>query len=58
MHQIGWKDSYFKSSDVSMLGHGCEVSLFPQFYDRIKNKYKIFPQLYVVSYEGKIVTYF
>ena len=33
MHKFGWKAQYFKSSDVSMLGHGCGVSQYPQFYD-------------------------
>ena len=32
MHKIGWKSRYFKSADVSMLGHGCGVSKYPQFY--------------------------
>ena len=36
MHHIGWKANYFKSADVSMLGHGCGVSQFTQFYERIK----------------------
>ena len=38
IHTFGWKAKYFKSSDVSMLGHGCGVSQYPQFYDKIKNK--------------------
>ena len=33
MHKLSWKAQYFKSSDVSMLGHGCGVSLYHQFYD-------------------------
>ena len=37
MHKIGWKESYFNSSDVSMLGHSCGVWQYPQFYDRTKN---------------------
>ena len=37
MHNIGWKAEFFKSSDVSMLVHGCGVSQYPQFYDTIKN---------------------
>ena len=36
MHKLGWKAQLFKSTDVSMLGHGCGVSKYPQFYDRIK----------------------
>ena len=26
IHNIGWKEKYFKSDDVSILGHGCGVS--------------------------------
>ena len=37
VHKHGWKAQYFKSADVSMLGHGCGVSQYPQFYDTIKN---------------------
>ena len=25
MHKLGWKSNYFKSADVSILGHGCVV---------------------------------
>ena len=32
MHKFGCKSQYFKSADVSMLGHGCCVSQYPQFY--------------------------
>ena len=31
MHKFGFKAQYFKSADVSMLGHGCGVSQYPQF---------------------------
>ena len=36
MHKLGWKENYFKSADVPMLGHGCGVSQYPQFYGRTK----------------------
>ena len=32
MHKFGWKWQYFKSADVSMLGHVCGVSQYPQLY--------------------------
>ena len=35
MHKLGWKAQYFKSADVSMLGHSCGVSSYPQFYDTV-----------------------
>ena len=36
MQKLGWKAQLFKFADVLMLGHGCGVSQYPQFYDRIK----------------------
>ena len=53
MHKLGWKEIVFKSTDVSMLGHGCDVSQYSQFYDTIKNKYKMLPRPYVGSYIGE-----
>ena len=50
MHKIGWNSNYLKYADVSMLGHGCGVSHFPQFYDNIKKKYQILPCPYVGKY--------
>ena len=35
MHKLGRKEKFFMSADVSMLGHGCGVSQYPQFYDTI-----------------------
>ena len=36
-----------------MLGHGCGVSQFPQFYDTNKNIYQMLPRPYVGSYSGE-----
>ena len=41
MHNIGWKVNYFKSADVSMLVHGCSVSQYTQFYEKIKYIYQL-----------------
>ena len=49
MHKLGWEANYFKSAHVSMLGHGCGISQYPQFYDRTK-KNQVLPHPYVVSY--------
>ena len=49
MHQIGWKADYSKSDYVSILGHGCRVSQFSQFYDRVFNQ--ILPRPYVGCYQ-------
>ena len=42
MHKLGWKAQFFKYVDVSILGHGCGVSQYPQFYDRIKKIIKCY----------------
>ena len=55
MHKLGWKANYFKYADVSMLGHDCGVSQYPQFYDRTKNIYQMLPRPYVGSYSGERV---
>ena len=36
IHKLGWKAQLFKSVDVSILFHGCDVSQYPQFYEKIK----------------------
>ena len=36
-----------------MLGHGCGVSQYSQFYDTIKNIYQVLPRLYVGRYSGE-----
>ena len=53
MHIICWKAKYFKSTYVSVLGHGCGVSQYPQFYDKIKKKYQMLSRLYVGVFSGK-----
>ena len=49
MNKLGWKAQYFKSAGVSILGHGCGVSQYPQFYD-INKKIQMLPRPYVGSY--------
>ena len=53
MYKLFRKAQLFKSADVLMLGHGCGVSQYPQFYDRIKNIYQMLPRPYVGSYSGE-----
>ena len=36
-----------------MLGHGCGVSYYPQFYETIKDIYQMLPRPYVGSYSGE-----
>ena len=57
IHQDGWKYNYFKSSDVSILGHVCGVSQFPQSNDRYR-KLKIYPPHMWEVMRVKRVTYF
>ena len=52
MPKLGCKAQLFKSDDVLMLGHGCGVSQYLQFYDRIKKIYKMLPHPYKESYSG------
>ena len=41
-HKLSWKAQLFKSADVLMLGHGCGVTQYPQFHDRIKKYIKYY----------------
>ena len=36
----------FTSADVSMIGYGCGVSQYSQFYDRYEDKYQVLPRPY------------
>ena len=40
LHDAGWKNSYFTSDDVAMLGHGCDVSQYIKFYDQQLEHYQ------------------
>ena len=35
IHKLGLKEKSFRFPDVSMLGHGCCVSQYPQFYNSV-----------------------
>ena len=52
MHNIDWKAQLLNPNDIPMLSHGCGVSQYPQFYDRIK-KNQMLPRPYMVSYSGE-----
>ena len=58
MHKIGWKENDFKSADVSIFGHGCGVSQYPQFYDRTKRNIKCYYVHMWETIQVKIVTNF
>ena len=52
LHDAGWKNSYFTSADVSILGYGCVVSQYPQFYYQDKDNYQLLPRPYRESFYG------
>ena len=51
MDEAGWKNVYFTSGDVDMLGYGYGVSQYPQFYDQHLEKYELLPCPYLGSFE-------
>ena len=52
LHDTGWKNSYFTSADVSMLGYGCGVSQYPQFFVKDLDMYQVLPRPYLRSFDG------
>ena len=42
------------STGVAIIGHGCGVSQYPQFYDQHLEKYQLLPRPYLGSFEGYI----
>ena len=52
LHDAGWKKSYFTSDDVSMLGYGCGVSQYPQFYVEYLDMYQMLPRPYLRSFDS------
>ena len=45
-------NSYFTSADVSMLGYGCAVSQYPQFFVEDLDMYQVLPRPYLRSFHG------
>ena len=52
LHDAGWKTNYFISADVYMLGYGCCVSQYPQFFVKYLDIYQVLPSPYLVSFDG------
>ena len=52
IHDAGRENCYFTSVNVSMLGFGCGVSQYPQFYYQDLDKYQVLPLPYLGSLEG------
>ena len=42
----------FTCADVYMIGYGCGVSQYPQFYYRYLEKYQVLPRPYLGSFES------
>ena len=52
LHNIGCKNSYHTSADVSMLGYGCGVSMYPQFFVEDLKIYQMLPCPYLRYFYG------
>ena len=52
-HDCGWKICSHKSADVAMLGYGCGVSVYPQFYDKENNSFHMLPRPYIRYFDGQ-----
>ena len=51
-HDTGWKNSYHTSADVSMLGYGCGVSQYPQFFVEYLDMYQMLSRPYLRYFDG------
>ena len=51
-HDIGWKNSYHTSADVSIIGYGCGVSQYSQFFVEDLDIYQILPRSYLIYFYG------
>ena len=47
------ENSYHTSADVSMLGYGCGVSMYPQFFVEDLKTYQMLPCAYRRSFDGE-----
>ena len=52
LHNTGLKNSYHSSADVSMLGYGCGVSMYPQLFVEDLDTYQMLPRPYLRSFSG------
>ena len=52
LHDTCWKKTYFISADVSMLGYGCCVSQYPQFFVKDLDIYQVLPRPYLGYFDG------
>ena len=52
LYDAGWGNNYFASADFSMLGYGCSVYQYPQFYAKYLDMYQVLPHPYIGSFDG------
>ena len=52
LHDTSWKNSHFTSAVVSMIGYGCGVSQYPQFFVKDLDMYQVLPRPYLWSFGG------
>ena len=52
LHNNGWENSYHTSADVSTLGYGFGVSMYPQFFVEDLDIYKMLPRPYLRYFSG------
>ena len=51
LHDCGWKNSSHKSADVALLGYGCVVSKYPQFFEKDSKTFQMLPRPYIRSFD-------
>ena len=52
LHDTGWKDIYFTSAYVDMIGHVYGVSMYLQFYIQHLENHQVLPHTYLGSFKG------
>ena len=52
LHDTGWEKSYHTYADVSLLGYGCCVSQYTQFFVEDLDMYQVLSRPYLRSFDG------
>ena len=52
-YNTGWKNSYHTSADISLLGYGCGISMYPQFFVEDLKTYQMLPLPYMRYFDGE-----
>ena len=52
LHDTGWKNSYLTFADFSMLGCGCGVSQYTQFFVKYLDMYHMLNRPHLGSFDG------